>query len=308
MLADVVATYVDSLSEREFDAPFLALLRLQGFTDIHFIHGPFEFGKDFIAKRDEGHQPYQYAFQTKAGNIGLSEWNNCRGQIDLLRTNTLAHPNFDCALPRRAVFVTTGRLVGGAALAAQAYGSHLKSLGEMDFLTWDRDTIAESLSVDPRSLSGSDPALLQLLGSQGRLLNFDVLEKYSRSWIRNSCNPTSLRDVLEASVIAQHCRLENRLDLACYVTLMLLRSLRATVHGQTPLPDHMQASIAAGKSLFRNYSLGVWEICSSSFLDTDELLSRGFIPGGSGETRPERLRNRFSIRTDRVSPRRGRFS
>lgn len=50
MLADVIASYIDSLTEREFDAPFLALLRLQGFTDIHFLHGPFEFGKDFNRK------------------------------------------------------------------------------------------------------------------------------------------------------------------------------------------------------------------------------------------------------------------
>ena len=112
MLADAIGNYVDSLAEREFDAPFIALLRLHGFTDIHFLHGPFEFGKDFIAKRVEEGVQYQYAFQTKAGNIGISEWNQCRGQIDLLRTDALAHPNFDGNLPRRARFVITGRLWG----------------------------------------------------------------------------------------------------------------------------------------------------------------------------------------------------
>src|SRR6266849_344036 len=163
MLADVIGTYVDSLTEREFDAPFIALLRLHGFTDIHFLHGSFEFGKDFIAKRVEGAAQFQYAFQTKAGNIGISEWNESRGQIDMLRTDTLAHPNFNVALPRRSIFVTTGRLVGGAGLAAQQYGLHLESLGEVQFLTWDRDTIVEMLASDPRSLSGSGPGLLHIL-------------------------------------------------------------------------------------------------------------------------------------------------
>src|SRR5713101_3174626 len=143
MLADAIGNYFSSLTEREFDAPFIALLRLHGFTDIHFLHGPFEFGKDFIAKRIEGGVQYQYAFQTKAGDIGISEWNQCRGQLDMLRTDALAHPNFDKTLVRRARFVTTGRLVGGAALAAQQYVEHLESMGEIQFLTWDRDTLVE---------------------------------------------------------------------------------------------------------------------------------------------------------------------
>ena len=50
MLANVVESYLDSLEEREFDAPFMALLRALGFWDIHLLHGPFEFGKDLIAK------------------------------------------------------------------------------------------------------------------------------------------------------------------------------------------------------------------------------------------------------------------
>ena len=128
MLEDVIGKYIDSLTEREFDAPFKALLRLHGFYDIHFLHGPFEFGKDFIAKRTEDGVQHQYAFQTKAGDIGLSEWNLCRGQIDMLRTDWLSHPNFDTQMPRSARFVTTGRLVGGAPLEAQQYGQHLASM------------------------------------------------------------------------------------------------------------------------------------------------------------------------------------
>src|SRR5438046_3044129 len=114
MIADVAGSYLDTLEEREFDGPFMALLRSLGFRDIHFLHGSFEFGKDFIAKRDDQGAPAQFSFQTKAGNLGLSDWNACQGQIDMLRINSLAHPAFDRRLPRKAVFVTTGRLVGRA--------------------------------------------------------------------------------------------------------------------------------------------------------------------------------------------------
>jgi len=279
MLADVIGTYVDSLTEREFDAPFIALLRLHGFTDIHFRHGSFEFGKDFIAKRLDDGVLCQYVFQTKAGNIGIPEWNQCRGQIDMLRTDALAHPNFDAAIPRRARFVTTGRLVGGAPLAAQQYRLHLDSLGEAGFLTWDRDTIVEMLAVDPGSLSGSGAALLHVLGAQHRELNFEMLERYSRTWIRSDSSPLSLRDALEAAVIAQHCRLENRLDLACYVSLMLVRSLWATAHGKYPLPEPAGVSITSGKNFFRHYAGELWSACSGSYLGADELLREDGTPG-----------------------------
>jgi hypothetical protein len=34
MLAAAIGNYIDSLTEREFDTPFIALLRLHGFTDL----------------------------------------------------------------------------------------------------------------------------------------------------------------------------------------------------------------------------------------------------------------------------------
>lgn len=280
MLADAIGNYVDSLTEREFDAPFIALLHLHRFTDIHFLHGPFEFGKDFIAKRVEGGVQYQYAFQTKAGNIGISEWNQCRGQIDLLRTDALAHPNFSRDLLRRARFVITGRLVGGASLAAQEYGQHLEALGETHFLTWDRDTIVEMLAVDPRSLSGSPPALLHILGAQRNLLNFVMLERYSRTWIRGECTALSLRDALEAAVIAHHCMLENRVDLACDAALMLVRSSWATAHGKNPLPSAARVALATGKKLFRQYAMQLWHTCAGKYLDPDSMVREGRMPEG----------------------------
>src|SRR5277367_2174768 len=50
VLRDVVAGFLDTVTEREFDAPLIALLAARGFRDVHFLHGAFEFGKDVIAK------------------------------------------------------------------------------------------------------------------------------------------------------------------------------------------------------------------------------------------------------------------
>ena len=272
MLTDAIASYVNSLTEREFDAPFMALLRLQGFTDIHFLHGSFEFGKDFIAKGiDEGKQT-QFLFQSKAGNIDLTDWSALRGQIDMLRTDSLAHPNFDMNLPRKAILVVTGRLVGGAPLAAQQYAEHLRGLGEIQFTTWDRDSLIDMLARDPVCLSGSSLELLQILGSQHDQLNFTVLERYSRSWIRTAWNTQNLRDSLEAAVIASHCRRSNRLDLACYIALMLLRSTLATIHSLRPAPETAIVSVATAKAQFRHYGLDLWSECEGRFLEPDAIL------------------------------------
>jgi len=111
MLDDVIGNYIDSLTEREFDAPFRALLSLHGFVDIHFLHGSFEFGKDFIAKRVEDGASKQYAFQTKLGISGSLSGCRVKDRLRSSCTNSLSHPNFDRDIPAPRYFVTTGRLV-----------------------------------------------------------------------------------------------------------------------------------------------------------------------------------------------------
>jgi len=51
LLDDAVAAFLDAIGEREFDEPFMALLRAEGYTDVRLVHGETEFGKDVIAKK-----------------------------------------------------------------------------------------------------------------------------------------------------------------------------------------------------------------------------------------------------------------
>src|SRR3954447_16238777 len=110
LLDDAVAAFLDSVSERAFDEPLLAVVRAQGFSHVHLVHGQREFGKDVIGRRDSE----QWTWQSKAGDIGQSEWRDIRGQLDELRLVNLGHGAFDTTLPRKPVLVTTGRLVGNA--------------------------------------------------------------------------------------------------------------------------------------------------------------------------------------------------
>ena len=162
MLNDAIASWISGLSERQFDEPVIWLLRGHGFYDIHFTHGTFEFGKDFIAKRNEP-TPVQYAVQSKAGDIGGGEWSLMLGQLNEMVAPLLAHPNCDRALHRRHVLLTTGILKGKAILSATAYRDQVASRGDGEFVIWDRETLAEMLlgsSVFPLRLSSGGSALL----------------------------------------------------------------------------------------------------------------------------------------------------
>ena len=115
MLRNVLEDYLSSIKERDFDFPLSSLLQGMGFYDIHFTHGAAEFGKDFIAKRVENDVEYQYAIQSKKGDIGQSLWRNeIRGQLEEAILSDYSHPQFNTSLPRKAILVTTGRLSGNA--------------------------------------------------------------------------------------------------------------------------------------------------------------------------------------------------
>ncbi len=99
----------------------------------------------------------------------------------------------------------------------------------------DRETLVEMLATDPRSLSGSPASLLQILGSQNENLCFSGLEEHSRGWIKSASVMLNLRDSLEAAVIANHCRRENRIDLA----FLDLSFFSLDHHWQPPMARHL---------------------------------------------------------------------
>jgi hypothetical protein len=251
LLDDVVASFLDSVTEREFDAPFLALLRAHGYTKIHLLHGQFEFGKDMIAQR--GDSPTQFAFQTKAGNIALPQWSSqVRGQIEVMRTNDLAHPDFDADLPREGVLVLTGRLTGGARLEAQNYKTHASAAEEPGFEIWDRERLIELFAASPQvGLTGfADGPFLELIGriDQGKVTELR-LERFSERWIGGP-DGIDWRAVLEAALIANRLRVVGRLDLAGFASLCLLRAIWTTAHGTTPPSDTTCEQADMAKTMF----------------------------------------------------------
>ncbi len=271
MLSNVVAHYLDSVTEREFDAPFMALLAAHGFEDIHLLHGPFEFGKDVIAKRHDDGVTRQYAFQAKAGDLKSAQWREARSQVDEIRYNGLAHPSFDVTLPRVAILVCTGRLIGGAAVEAQQYKQFLAARDEGRFDSWDAQDLSDMLTSTPEcGLAGGDPgALLTLIGAIDEQTVTDAaLERSTRRWVDS--DPIALgRASIECAVIAHRLRKAGRLDLAAIAALCLLRAARVAATTPSDLPAEAVADKA--RVLFAEYARTLWNDARRSIDNPDPL-------------------------------------
>ena len=231
MLENAIAVYLKELTEREFDAPFVSILRRGGYYDIHCLHGIYEFGKDFIAKRKDDDGVQQYAFQTKAGDVTAGAWSEMRPQLGELRTSALGHPSFDSSLPRTSVLVMTGCLKGKAKLLVQEYNQACLDRGERSVEVWERQQLTERMlgcGVIP-SLLTPTPDLLGLLSSieKDEVVQRD-LERYTRCWVGRTGTPAEFWSVfLEAGILAHMLLCRGRTNLSVAVALAAFRAVEA---------------------------------------------------------------------------------
>jgi hypothetical protein len=268
LLDDAVAAFLDGITiERTFDEPFIALLRAEGYTDIRLIHGPFERGKDIIARRDGK----QWLFQTKAGNVGLSTFRDIRNQLIDAQTSNFAAPGFDKDAERIVVLVTTGRLSGGASVAAQEFQEYSAKRGDPKVDFWGRDGLIGKFSgnTDASLRTSVDGQLLSLLGAiDDETADMDAVETFSRRWL--SWEPSRMAGVgvIEAAIVCERLRGKERLDLAAHLALCVVRA--GWVAGQP-------SGVAdAGAGLFKTYGGLLWAECD------DRLLREKGIIGYSG--------------------------
>lgn len=261
MLNDVIANFLSTLSEVEFFDAFAALLQANNFYDVHLTHGPSEHGKDFIAKRREGDRTWQYAIQTKAGDVNTREWREARLQIETIRTTNLSHPSYDHKLPRRAVLAATGRLVGVAPTESQDYKVQFDS-DSFQFDVWQLNDLLMMMTDAPESGLAGEPDA-PLLGAVASIFEntFDeaALERISRGWCAPAGDLTSIwRAALSALVLAHRLSISKRKDLAALTGAHLIRAVWARCGDQVPAPPKAVAVAEAGRGLLTRYSLDLY--------------------------------------------------
>ena len=265
-LADAVAGYVETLGERDFDVPFIALLHSLGYTDVHLTHGPLEFGKDFIARHVEDGVEYQYCFQSKAGDLNVKAWRDVRTQIDSMRYGTVVHPAFDADLPRRLVLVTTGRLNGFALVEFQDYNTHEAKKGEPPAELWDFDVLVPQLTdvlitgVPVRQRARTIELWGRLGSGEG---TWAELRQYSRPWFATGLSEKERWEhTLTGAMLAQQAMLAAREDLAASLTFLLIR--REWENPPSGGTDPGGSPLSVARLLFMAHAQGLWETVKHS--------------------------------------------
>src|SRR5260370_27123248 len=214
-------------------------------------HGTFEFGKDFIAKHEDDHGvAHQYAIQSKAGDINLGAWREVRAQIDEARYNGIAHPTYSRSLPRKAILVTTGRLVGGAAGDAQEYKDFLDRRNDISFEVWDQDKLRGWLIRDPAcGMAGGIAAdmLAVVAAAEKGPISHQQLERYTRKWTAIPLH----RVAIEAAVIANKLRVCRRGGLGPITALCALPA--GPFPGTGPLSRLLLAAAMQTHAIYANW-------------------------------------------------------
>lgn len=270
MLDDAVGAFLSSVGEREFDEPFMALLRAEGYTEVRLVHGQVEAGKDVIAQLDGE----QWVFQSKAGNLTLSEFRPVREQLYDLRMSDISAPGFDRNLPRRAVLVQTGRLTGQAPMHAQEYEQQCLDRGETPIEFWNQDTLLGKLSgnVDAVLRGSQDGQLLGLIGTiDDHSVDIDAIEAFSRRWMSWDLSRFAGLGIIEASLLCERLKGNMRLDLACQVALTAVRGAWAAGASKTDTAAAETAANAAGR-LFETYAEQLWSECDERLLREHGLV------------------------------------
>src|SRR5580692_11119081 len=103
-----IENWLTRTNERNYQAAFCQVLMHQGHRVLYSSsHGPMEQGKDIITLGPDG--TYN-AYQTKTGNIGLSDWRGISGEIQDLVELPIDYPGVDKAQGHNAFLVTNGEM------------------------------------------------------------------------------------------------------------------------------------------------------------------------------------------------------
>jgi hypothetical protein len=128
-----------------------------------------------------------------------------------------------------AVLVTTGRLKGAAAVDAQEFKQFVEAKGHARVEFWDKQTLTRWICEDPESgiLGHPNDKFLEIVAGVGadRVREPD-LEKYTRCWFSPDGDQSHVLAVacIEAAILSNRFRTNERLELAAAVALHLLRA------------------------------------------------------------------------------------
>ncbi|CAN5394650.1 hypothetical protein BH09PAT4_BH09PAT4_00010 [soil metagenome] len=135
----LVENWLISAGELTYTAPFVQLLINEGYTVLQAKGGPTEQGKDIVARDSEG---TVHCFQLKHGNIGSSEWQQYRAQLDDLTEIPPKHPSIPDELDLwECHLVTNGDITGQTLTTIVDYSKARAKKGNMALHTTSKEEL-----------------------------------------------------------------------------------------------------------------------------------------------------------------------
>lgn len=166
MFEKLVENWLDSASERSYQAPFCQMLAAKGHTVVHSTrHAPTEFGKDVITVDANG---VPWAFQLKgnpSGRLTKSQVAEIASQLDELVVYAITHPGVPHGKKHKCVLVTNGNIEEEASEAINALNLSLQQRGhgKNRIEVWTRGTLLKMAAELGTNLWPSDVSDLNLL-------------------------------------------------------------------------------------------------------------------------------------------------
>lgn len=213
MLKNVIEDFLKSTTEPNFYVIFPSILHALGFSDVHFTHGITEYGKDFIAKKND----CQYCFQLKAGDINLGDFREIKLQLLDAYTNRISYPCCDDKLEFRVVLVTTGIVKSVCDVDFKAFNQYLtEQLRETPIEIWDYYHLLKIMYNDEFDQYFSSyldnqeiASFLKILSSiKEQNYNWYEFERYTVKWLADD-DKARFRPFIEAGIFAKFLKENN---------------------------------------------------------------------------------------------------
>ena len=153
MIERAIENWLTRTNERHYQAAFCQVLMHQGHRVLHSsVHGPMEQGKDIITIGPDGGC---HAYQTKTGDIGLTEWRSISTEVQELVELPVDYPGVDKSKPHRAYLVTNGSIT-------DPVRTQINDRNE--------DNVRKNRRYAPLEVIGRDSLLRSFIDAQGRFV------------------------------------------------------------------------------------------------------------------------------------------
>lgn len=214
--------------EADLYLPFMAMLRSQGYRNVHLLAGHYEHGKDVIAQRlsDEG-QVVQYVFPIKKDDLDQDKWAKLRAQLNECVDYNYAHADFDGKATRQIIIVFPGETVGKVGEWVQNFNENTASkLGLPPVILWGRDRLKEMFRSEDCLTKLDWVEIASFLKNVSSGAGFGYIELNTQAWATGASNADELwtRGV-ELGFLWSFLRNANLRLHASQLTLCLLRAV-----------------------------------------------------------------------------------